>query len=170
MSPYSPPRSPQLFACPMHGWHMLACSWQSWNGSSCPEQLFFLSQTGLLTHLCVGRCSVILHQWNPVWGRSSAVSVSGEWSSALEVLWFTGFHCDLQGFHLLLGPCFNYIFIGMAINECRARLTDSFVALGPIRVGDDLASSHDSVCSGLDSKGQRETNGILLAGYHVTHG
>lgn len=28
----------------------------------------FFFQTGLLTHLCVGRHSVIRHQWGPVWG------------------------------------------------------------------------------------------------------
>lgn len=38
------------------------------------------------------------------------------------------------------------------------------------RVREDLAPSHDLVCSGLDSKGQCETNGILLAGDHVTGG
>lgn len=61
---------PQLFACPLLSWHVLACSWQSCYESSSP------AQTGLLTHLCVGRHSVLVYQWNPVWGRSFAVSMS----------------------------------------------------------------------------------------------
>lgn len=47
-------------------------------------------------------------------------------------------------------------------------LTYPFVTMEPITVREDLASSHDLVCSGLDSKGQRETNSILLALDHVT--
>lgn len=45
-----------------------------------------------------------------------------------------------------------------------------FCGSGANRVREDLAPSHDLVCSGLDSKGQCETNGILLAGDHVTGG
>lgn len=44
------------------------------------------------------------------------------------------------------------------------------MAREPVGVREFLASSRNWVCSGLDSKGQRETNGVLLAQDHVTGG
>lgn len=44
------------------------------------------------------------------------------------------------------------------------------MAREPIGVRENLAFSHDLVCSDLDSKGQHETNGILLVRDDVTGG